>query len=68
MQTFFSKQFLKKLLFCEKALLIRYRSLTNKLSRPVYKRFKSIAAFKKFYGRHKILVDEYKNFGYKHHV
>ena len=30
------------------------------LVRQGYERFKLISAFKKFYGRHKILVDRYK--------
>ena len=34
--------------------------LTSKLLRQGYERFKLISAFKKFYGRHKILVDRYK--------
>ena len=34
--------------------------LTSKLMGQGYERFKLISAFKKFYGRHKILVDRYK--------
>ena len=34
--------------------------LTSKLMRQGYERFKLISAFKKFYGRHTILVDRYK--------
>ena len=40
--------------------LIRCRLLTTKLLRQGYTRFKLIAAFKKFYGRHNTLVDKYK--------
>ena len=39
--------------------LSRSCRLTSKL-RQGYERFKLISAFKKFYGRHKILVDRYK--------
>ena len=40
--------------------LSRSCRLTSKLLRQGYERFKLISAFKKFYGRHKILVDRYK--------
>ena len=40
--------------------LIRCRLLTTKLLKQGYERFKLIAAFKKFYGRHNTLVDKYK--------
>ena len=40
--------------------LSRSCRLTSKLMRQGYERFKLISAFKKFYGRHKILVDRYK--------
>ena len=40
--------------------LSRSCRLTSKLLRQGYDRFKLISAFKKFYGRHKILVDRYK--------
>ena len=41
-------------------LLSRNIRLTSKLTRQRYERFKLISAFKKHYGRHKILVDRYK--------
>ena len=40
--------------------LSRSCRLTSKLLRQGYERFKLISAFKKFYGRHKIIVDRYK--------
>ena len=40
--------------------LSRSCRLTSKLIGQGYERFKLISAFKKFYGRHKILVDRYK--------
>ena len=40
--------------------LSRSCRLTSKLMRQGYERFKLISAFKKFYGRNKILVDRYK--------
>ena len=40
--------------------LSRSCRLTSKLLRQGYERFKLISAFKKFYGRHKILVDRVK--------
>ena len=40
--------------------LSRSCRLTSKLMRQGYERLKLISAFKKFYGRHKILVDRYK--------
>ena len=47
--------------------LSRSCRLTSKLLRQGYERFKFISAFKKFYGRHKILVDRYIPVRSNHH-
>ena len=41
-------------------ILSRRCRLPSKLMKQGYEWFKFISAFKKFYGRHKILVDSYK--------